>query len=417
MLSYKFPLYPNKEQQVLLWEHSCLLNSLYNRMLHMEQEEYEKNKKFLNFYTLNYMLPKLKQETPALRNIFSQSLQQVMKRVNDGYYLFFKKVTIHPPKFRSCKKFYNICYPQPKVGYKIEDNKFITKQYGTIEFNPYREMKGTVKTVSITHDVVRNKFYLCIVTDGKTEFTPYANAHIGIDLGTMNLVTTSDGEVYQGPVHQKYFDKQIDKLKSIRDTKYPLMKGEDGKKRSSRNRQHLNRVIAKLYGVKRNKTRDVLHKISRDLSRRYDTVMVEDLQVKRMGESNISGRNRELRNQGIGQFLTYLSYKCKKVVRVDPVNTSKTCCKCHHKIEELPLRIRQWTCPHCGTKLDRDRNAALNILHLGRAMMSRVYRNDKPNIADIDPYIWMDQDLYTAKELALVARPCSGSHQEAPSFR
>ena len=82
MIAYKFPLYPNKEQQVLLWEHSCLLNSLYNRMLQMEQEEYEKNKKFLNFYTLNYMLPKLKQETPALRNIFSQSLQQVMKRVN-----------------------------------------------------------------------------------------------------------------------------------------------------------------------------------------------------------------------------------------------------------------------------------------------------------------------------------------------
>lgn len=75
------------------------------------------------------MLPKLKQETPALKNIFSQSLQQVMKRVNDGYYLFFKKAVIHPPKFRSCKRFYNICYPQPKVGYKIEDNKVIAKLY------------------------------------------------------------------------------------------------------------------------------------------------------------------------------------------------------------------------------------------------------------------------------------------------
>ena len=394
MLTYKFPLFPNSVQQDTLWDHSLALNKLYNHFLEVEKQAHVAKQPFLNNYALNNLIPKLRQEMVVYSGIHAQALQHVSYRVATSYNLFFKHVTIHPPKFRSCSQFFNIFYPQLDNGYHLIGNIFHTKQYGDIRFYAYREMVGTVKTVSITHDDIRNKWYLCICTDGKRYPTKFTNKHIGIDLGITNLVTTSDGETIKGPVtHTKYFDKQINKLKARRDAKHKV---------GSRRFKKLSKVVRKLYAVKNHKTKDVLHKISNDLSKRFDTIIVEDLNTKKMTEGKIHGLNREMRNVGIGMFLDFLAYKSYKVVRVNPFDTSKTCCKCGHVHEKMPLSKRKWTCPVCETILDRDRNAALNVLHLGRAKLSRFYGHfTELTIHDIHPSIWMDEQLYTAKELAV----------------
>lgn len=391
MRAYKFPLYPTKEQQVLLWEHSYKLNKLYNRFIELEQRAYEESKKYVTQFELNNEIVRLKKQDPDhFTGIYSQVVQQVSARVNHAYQLFFHGVTTHQPHFRKSEYFFSMTYPQPNNGYKIHGDEITLFTYGNIRFHKYREIQGNIRTVSITHDDVCNKFYVVIVTDYKGVPTKYTGHHVGIDLGTANLVTTSDGEVIPGPHHQKYFDKQISKLKSRRDKLTS---------KTSRNYKFLTKVIHKLYDVKNHKTNDALHKISRDLSNRFDTIFVEDLKLKEMSETKIHARNADIRNSCMARFLLYLDYKCKRVTRVNPAYTSKTCCVCHHRIDKLPLSTREWTCPHCGVRLDRDRNAALNILHLGRAQDSKIYGLKKPTIDRLDVGIWCDDYVLSSTEL------------------
>ena len=159
--------------------------------------------------------------------------------------------------------------------------------------------------------------------------------------------------------------------------------------------------------MKSRKTNDQLHKISKDLSSRYDTVYVEDLKVKRMSESKATGRNRGVRNQQLGKFISMLEYKVNHLVPVNPMFTSQTCAYCGHTHEKkLPLKVRTFTCDHCGLALDRDLNGALNILHLGRATLSGMYKNSV-SIVDIHPYMWWDSNTRKCLEQAIDVSRCT----------
>jgi putative transposase len=181
---------------------------------------------------------------------------------------------------------------------------------------------------------------------------------IGVDVGITNIATLSDGTIIKNQPHAKYLDKQINKLKSRRDK---------NTKKGSRRFKFLSITIKRLYGVKERKVKDFLHKVSKDLSSKYDTIVVENLALKEMSESNKTGINRELRNSQIATFINYLKYKTNRVIEVDPRNTSKTCNQCG-KIHNKPLWDRTMDC-ECGNKTDRDVNAAKNIYCLGQAVL------------------------------------------------
>ena len=149
-------------------------------------------------------------------------------------------------------------------------------------------------------------------------------------------------------------------MKSLRDTKC-----KSGTKRSRRFK-FLSKRIRTLYGAKNRKQVDFLHKISYGLSQEYDTVVVEDLNLKKMSESESTGLNRELRNSSLGKLISYLEYKCNHLIKVNPYNTSKKCHNCG-RIHNMPLSNRTMNCD-CGYIGDRDINAALNILCLGQAL-------------------------------------------------
>jgi putative transposase len=119
--------------------------------------------------------------------------------------------------------------------------------------------------------------------------------------------------------------------------------------------------------VKNRKVNDFLHKVSYDLTQKYDTIIIEDLSVKRMSESNIKGLNREIRNSCLSRFVQFLGYKANRLIKVNPVNTSKMCNQCG-KLHNMPLSKRTLEC-ECGNIDDRDINAAKNILCLGRACL------------------------------------------------
>ena len=357
MRAYKYRLYPNRTQQCKLWEDANAMNRLYNYFLAQRADAYEKDETSIGRKHQQAELTEIKKDS-NLKEIHSQVLQQVTLRLDNTFRAFFKNHEDGQgfPKFRSCKKFFGICYPQK--GYSIKESCLHTKVYGNIKFNKHRDYNGNIKQIMITCDG-KNRWFLCITTDFE-EKTENKGKQIGIDVGITNIVATSDKKIIKNKNHGKYFDKQINKLKSRRDKKC---------KKGSRKHGTLSKTIRKLYDVKKNKTNDFLHKVSIGLSRQYDTIFCEDLSLKKMSESNISGLNRELRGSCLGKFISYLQYKTNVLLKVNPYNTSKTCNKCGN-IVKMPLNKRTYRC-QCGYTEDRDVNAAKNILCLGQAILEK----------------------------------------------
>ncbi|MCX7641293.1 MAG: RNA-guided endonuclease TnpB family protein, partial [Elusimicrobiales bacterium] len=191
MIAYKFRLYPNKEQQNKLWKHANKLNWLYNYFLNQRIEAYKKDKTSICRKQQQAELTQLRNQDPTIKEIHSQVLQQVTLRLETAYKAFFKhyKDGWGFPKFRSCKNFFGILYPQK--GFSIEHNKFITKVYGKISFKKHRDIQGNIKRVMIT--TKNNKWYLIVTTDYIK--AKQGSGMIGIDVGITNIATLSDGTI------------------------------------------------------------------------------------------------------------------------------------------------------------------------------------------------------------------------------
>lgn len=154
MIAYKFRLYPNKQQISKLWKHANEMNRLYNYFLNQRIEAYQKDKTSIGKKQQQAELVELKKENTVLSEIHSQVLQQVTYRLDKTYQSFFKRYKQGQgfPKFRSCKNFFGICYPQS--GYKFDNNKITTKAYGTMSFTKHRYVKGNVKQITITTKII-----------------------------------------------------------------------------------------------------------------------------------------------------------------------------------------------------------------------------------------------------------------------
>ena len=356
MRTFQFRLYPSKEQQEKLWKHANKLNELYNYFLNQRIENFKLGIK-TTWLMQQAEIIQLIKVNQSLKEIHSQVLRTPVYRLDDTYKAFFRRVKRKEvagfPKFRSCRNFFGICYPQK--GYKIKENKFITRVYGEIEFSKHREIQGNIKLARITNK--NNRWYFNIVTDF-SEKQDKASGSIAIDIGLKNLVVTSDGQKIENCTHAKYFDKQISTLQSRADK---LKKG-------SRKNKYLRKVINRLYDVKTRKINDFQHKISKRLSQKYDTIYAENLSVKKMSEGNKTGLNKAIRNAKFAQFISFLKYKTNNLILVNPRNTSKTCNNCGFINESLKLSDREITCSSCKEKYDRDENAAKNIFCLGQAI-------------------------------------------------
>lgn len=361
MLTFKFRLYPSKAQQAALWKDANKLNSLYNDFLKQKIDAYQKDQTNLSRFALQSQLVALKKSDSDLKRIHSQVLQQVPKRLSEAYDSFFQRIKSGGPagfpKFRSCKNFFGICYPQS--GFYLEKKFLKIKAYGKIPLIQHQEIKGKIKQIYIS--CKNNKYYVSITTDYTlTHGEPNGKA-VGIDIGLKNLVVGSDGLKIENCTHSKYFDKKIESLQSRRDKK----------KKGSRRYKELSKTIRRLYDVKTRKINDFQHKVSKDLSRKYDTIYAEDLSVKSMTErSKKTGLNKAVRNAKFSQFLRFLAYKARNLILVNPYNTSKTCNKCGKIHENLKLSDRTISCD-CGEIYDRDENAAKNIFCLGQAIFEK----------------------------------------------
>lgn len=361
--TYKFRLYPNKEQEKLLANHFGSIRFVYNHFLAKRKEQYEQTKKSSNYYEQSKELTALKklEAYSWLKEINSQTLQHALRNLDTAYQNFFKG-RAKLPCFHSKKHGGSFAIPQ---HFKVEDNRiFIPKFKKGIKFVKSQEIKGELRnmTVSVTPS---GKYYVCIMAQVEVEDLEKTNLSVGVDLGIKDLVITSDGDRYPS---NKFINKySIELAKAQRH----LSRKKKGSRSWNKQRIKVARVQEKIHDCRFDK----LHKISIDLIRKYDVICCETLNVKGMVKNHKLAKS--ISDASWGAFILMLEYKAKwygktisKINRLYP--SSKTCHHCGYINKDLKLKDREWTCPNCGEVLDRDTNAAVNILREGQRILTTV---------------------------------------------
>ena len=354
--TYKFRLEPTNEQKTLLNKHFGSVRWSYNYFLNQRKQEYLNNKKSITYNQQSKFLTELKtnDETEWLKEVNSQSLQYSLKCLDQAYQNFFNKRTQFP-KFKSKRNKNSFTCPQ---FVKNDDNLlFIPKFQEGIEMIMERKIKGTIKKATITKTPT-GKYFVSILTE--QEYTPVnkTGLSVGIDLGLKDFLVLSNGTKIKNHRFLKHYERIL-----------KLNQQSLSRKTSKSVRYEKQRIkVARIHEKITNSRMVLIHKTTSALIKQFDTIYLEDLNVKGMMKNH--KLSKAISDVAWGTFVQILDYKSKwndkSIVHIDRFfPSSKTCSKCGWINNKLTLKDREWTCPKCGEKHDRDFNAATNILNEG----------------------------------------------------
>ncbi|XWK91505.1 MAG: RNA-guided endonuclease TnpB family protein [Phormidium sp.] len=361
----KVRIYPTSEQSQKLSQTMGCARWWWNYALNLCNETYKETGKGLTQIALNKVLPKLKkaEDTAWLGECYSQVLQSTTLNLTKAFKNFFDKRAKFP-RFKSYYGKQSCQYPQ---NCQVVENGVKVPQVGVIKAGIHRLFEGQVKTVTITKTHT-GKYYASLLFDTEQE-TPEAvitGKIIGIDLGIKDFCVTHNGDKtskFANPRHIKKHEKNLARKQA------KLAR----KKKGSKSREKTRKLVARVHERISNARQDFLHKLSRKIVNDNQVVVVENLNVKGM----VRNHNLALAisDVGWGTFINFLDYKLKLkgglLVEIDRwFPSSKTCSNCLYQMSEMPLDIREWTCPSCGTHHDRDENAATNIRAEGIRQLS-----------------------------------------------
>jgi len=376
--AFKYKLKPNNDQIVLLNKHFGSIRYVYNYFLNERKNEYENNKNTLNYYDNAKSLTELKtkDEFNWLKEINSQSLQYSLKSLDGAYQNFFKYKKGFP-KFKSKKSKNSFSVPQ---SVSIKDNTLIIPKFRDgVKLIKHRDFEGKIKSCTISKTPT-NEYFVSILVDTSNDFKfEKTNKVIGIDLGLKDFLITSEGYKYKNNRYTKTYAKKL-KIQQQH-----LSRKEKGSKKYEEQRLK----VARLHKKITNSRVDNLHKISTDLIKKYDTIILEDLNIKGMVKNH--KLSKHISDASWGTFISFLEYKAKwhdkEILKVDRFfPSSKTCNCCGYINQNLKLDMREWICPSCNTNLDRDINASKNILKEGLKIKS-LGTNDNRHGDEIRPTI------------------------------
>jgi putative transposase len=354
MNTYKFKISPTKEQKDRLdrmfgcsrfvWNYFLDLNN----KIYLEAKEKDLKKKHLNYYDCASELTDLKKKNEWLTESNSQSLQQTLKDLDTSYNRFFKKQSGFP-NFKSKKNRQSFRIPQ---FFKLKECKISFPKFKEgIKTIAHREVEGKIRYATVSKTKT-NKYFVSITTDFEVKKKRISDNQIGIDLGIKDFAVLSNGEKYNLPI------KEDSKLKFLHRQLSKKVKG-------GKNKGKARFKLAKKYEKIENKKQDFQHKLSDKLCKENGLIAIEDLNIKGMVKNHCLAKS--ISNQSWYSFITKLEYKSKRYNgKIEKTNrfypSSKTCNECGHINQDLELKDRQWACPNCNSKLDRDVNASKNIL-------------------------------------------------------
>lgn len=377
LLTFKIQLNLNNEQQTVINNMSNDSRLLYNYFLDKLKEQYKKDKTFISYYKQQKELKDYKCEY-----ITFDVKKEILRSLHSNYSSFFKLVkqnkdlNPNPPRFRGKEYFFTLSFIQDFI---IKENilKISYSNYRKLDIKldyilPIKDLiclrnktrESEIKQLKIYK--INNKYFASITYEKKENALKNVdnNKILSIDLGKKNLLSVYDVEHNKGILYnskyliknQKFLDKRIDGLKSLRDTKT----------KNSRKSKQINKKLKKVQSKKKVQTNLILQRVSKNLSKQNKTILIGELSnLKKNIKSNFKSLNRQMQNNwNLQTFIRLLEYKNKlrgnQVIKVNEAWTSKTCCKCNNINYDLNLSDRQYICD-CGNDINRDINGAINI--------------------------------------------------------
>lgn len=366
LVTYKFRLYPNKEQEKQISKTFGCCRFVYNNILSYRQEMYEKENKSLSKVDCNnYCNRVLKSKYVWLREVDKFALTNSIYNMDNAYKKFFKENAGYP-KYKSKRnnyKSYTTNYTNGNIEVDFDNNKIKLPKLKYVKVKLHRRFNGIIKNVTMSQ-VPSGKYYISILVDTlDIKKKPILNKKIGIDLGIKDLCITSDGEKYKNPKVLKKYEKKIARLN----------RSMARKKKGSNNFYKVKHKLAVCYEKISNIRCDYLHKVSHKIISENQVIITEDLQVKNMIKNHKLASS--IADVSWYELTRQLAYKAQWYGRTYlKVNTfyasSQLCHKCGYQNSDMKnLQIRKWICPQCNTTHDRDVNAANNILQEGIRIM------------------------------------------------
>jgi putative transposase len=374
-ISYQYKIKPTKEQAEKIDKTLEMLRYQYNYLLAQRFDWYEQNRSPINrcsifvchlpelkeqpnYYNQKASLTQLKKDRPWYKEIHSQVLQEVAKKVELAFDRWLKGDSNSKksgrPRFKSTGQYKTFTFPQFKQHHFV-NNKITLSKIGDVKVIVHRQVPDgfQIKTVSVTKKA--DGYYVTLSLDDKTVPTikPDFNANniVGIDVGLIDFIVTSDGERIAAP---KFLRQAERKLKSAQ-------RRVSRRKRGSNRRKKAIKKLGILHKKVVDTRKDFQFKTANNLLKKYDVVAVEKLNIKGLAKTRLA---KSINDAGWGQFITILSNKAEnaglKVIAVNPNGTSQECSNCGHKVKK-PLSERTHNCPSCKVSLCRDLNAAINI--------------------------------------------------------
>src|SRR6266540_1111328 len=361
--AFRYRLYPTAEQEQALAVQFGHARFVWNWALALRKITYQETGKGIGYYELKRRATALKHqaETEWLQEADSQVLQGKLEDLQRAYKNFFEKRAKFP-RFKSKRDHQAIRYPQ---RFKFDEDSIYLPKIGWVKTKFHRPLEGRPKNITVSKTKT-GKYFVSIQCEVEMIDPPARGGEIGMDLGVKFFLATSEGWKRDNPCHLQQAER---KLKRLHRQLSRRVKGSAG-------REKARILLARQHEKVANQRRDFLQKLSTELVGRYGLIGMEDLNVRGML------KNRRLAKAiaatGWGAFRRMLEYKgawygsyLHKVDRFFP--SSKTCNHCGHVLDELPLSVREWQCPICGTIHDRDINAAINILNETRAGVARSH--------------------------------------------
>jgi putative transposase len=355
--TYKFRIYPTNLQKVKIDSTLGSCRYLYNQLLHTKKEKYSQEKVSIS----KFDLVNLASTIDLFTEVFSQTKQDVALRIHKAFNNFFRRVKNKEkpgfPRFKGKYFYHSFTYPQNGFKLLLEDHKINLSKIGKVKTKYHTQIHGTIKTCTVVKK--NDRYFICISTKQEKEIIPKKiESIVGLDLGLKSFATLSNEEVIKNP---RIYNKEVEQVQR-----------KISKEKESKRKQELRKRLNTKWFRVQNQRHNFIHQTSKRLVDKYDCLVVEDLNIKGLQQLGNTKINKSMSNVSWFSFVNTLSYKAenagKKVIKVNPKNTTKMCSNCSLLVpKELHERIHKCS---CGLVMDRDLNAAKNILRLGRESLN-----------------------------------------------